>query len=171
MNGQKTINGKHHWKPAAKTVLFGYEVIVVCEHENGEQRRKHHKRRTNKKWLKRYGVWSGQPLNKGQMIIADGALLVSRTMYLKIKQAVKSRSIDPTSMYLPCNPESDQSEWVERLKSFASPPPEKNRIKYIPFSEYSFPETGDSSNAPEDLLRFASQVEINRRVMMSKWFA
>ena len=30
MNEQKTINGKHYLKPAAKTILFGYEVIVVC---------------------------------------------------------------------------------------------------------------------------------------------
>jgi len=75
--------------------LFGYQVVVVCRHGNGEQRRKHHKRRINKKWLKRYGVWSGQPLKKGQAMVSGGVLMVTRDDYLKIKAIMKKAKDTP----------------------------------------------------------------------------
>lgn len=171
MNDQKTINGKHYWNPAAKTILFGYEVIAVCEHGNGEQKRKHHKRRINKKWLKRYGVWTGQPLDKGKAMVFDGKLFVTHDTYRQIKRLIKSQAVDTTSMYLPATAGVAQDGWIDKLKSFATMAPEKNRISFIPFSEYSLPEADKHYPLAEDFLRFVSQTEINRRVWMSRWFA
>ena len=119
MRALKKINGKTYMAPKNPDILFGYDVIVVCEHCNGEQKRKHRKRRINKKWLKRYGVWEGQPLNKDEVIIYEGKLLVSRATYRQLKRAINLRSIDQSSMYLPCNPEFDRNNWIEKLKNFA----------------------------------------------------
>ena len=74
-----------------QTYCDGLELIVVCQHGNGEQKRKHRKRRINKKWLKRYGVWSGQPLNAGQMMLAFDKLLLTRTDFFRLKSALRDQ--------------------------------------------------------------------------------
>ena len=42
---------------AVLEMYFGKRIIIQWEHEVGDQKRKHKKKRINKKWLKRYGVW------------------------------------------------------------------------------------------------------------------
>ena len=66
--------------------LLGSELVVVCEHDDGEQIRRHRKRRINKKWRKRYGVYH-EPLKKGQIVKFDGKLLVSRSTYKRLLAA------------------------------------------------------------------------------------
>ena len=61
-----------------------YPVIIVQEHETGEQVRRHRKKRINKKWLKRYGTHWGM-LDPGQIIFFDGKLLMSRRTYKKLR--------------------------------------------------------------------------------------
>ena len=82
---------------------FLLHVIIACEHGNGEQRRKHRKHRINKKWLKRYGVWSGQPLDKDKAVYLKGeeTLLVTRDMYRRIKEAAKKEYKEKYG-YFPC---------------------------------------------------------------------
>lgn len=67
---------------------FGMRIIVQWEHEVGDQKQKHKKKRINKKWLKRYGVWKEWEgaCPKGQVIYVDGTLYVSRRMYIWMKQ-------------------------------------------------------------------------------------
>ena len=69
---------------------FGMRIIVQWEHEIGDQKRKHKKKRINKKWLKRYGVWEKWEgaCPKGQVIYVDGTLYVSRQMYIRMKQYI-----------------------------------------------------------------------------------
>ena len=51
--------------------FMGVSIIIQWEHEVGDQKRKHKKKRINKKWLKRYG---------------DNKLYVSRKMYKILKE-------------------------------------------------------------------------------------
>ena len=51
--------------------LGGTRIVVKWEHDDGEQRRKHKKKRIAKKWLKRYGTWH--------------TLVMSRNTYVMIK--------------------------------------------------------------------------------------
>lgn len=71
--------------------LWGTKIIIQWEHEIGDQKRKHKKKRINKKWLKRYGVWEKWEgaCPKGQVIYVDGTLFVSRRMYIWIKNYAK----------------------------------------------------------------------------------
>ncbi len=68
--------------------LFGIDIIIQWEHEVGDQKRKHKKKRINKKWLKRYGVWEEWEgaCSKGQAIFVDNKLYVSRRMYKILKE-------------------------------------------------------------------------------------
>lgn len=61
-------------------------IKIIQEHEEGEQVRKHHKRRINKKWLKRYGVYGKQKLNKNEILILDGVAYMSRQHFRKLKK-------------------------------------------------------------------------------------
>ncbi len=66
----------------------GWTLRIVSEHDNGEPRRKHKKKRIAKKWLKKYGRWSG-PLDPGVVVAAvDGThtMYMSRRTYCIIKQ-------------------------------------------------------------------------------------
>lgn len=62
-----------------------YPIVIVQEHENGEQVRKHKKKRINKKWLKRYGTY-WEKLDPGEVVLVDGQLLMSRRTYNKLKR-------------------------------------------------------------------------------------
>lgn len=61
-------------------------IKIIQEHEEGEQIRKHHKRRINKKWLKRYGTYGKQKLNKDQVLIFDDVVYMSRPKFRKLKK-------------------------------------------------------------------------------------
>ena len=72
--------------------LFGVDVVVMWEHDDGEPKRKHKKKRIAKKWLKRYGAWSS-PCKKGQIFWFNNFTFgrwekhfyVSRNTYAMIK--------------------------------------------------------------------------------------
>ena len=70
---------------------FGTKIIVKWEHEVGEPKRKHKKKRIAKKWLKRYGTWQecDGACRKGYAIYADGVLFVSRRTYIWMKDYAK----------------------------------------------------------------------------------
>lgn len=61
-------------------------IKIIQEHEEGEQVRKHHKRRINKKWLKRYGVYGKQKLDKDQVLFLDDVCYMSRPHFRKLKK-------------------------------------------------------------------------------------
>lgn len=68
--------------------FIGISIIVKWEHEIGEPKRKHKKKRINKKWLKRYGVWSeaeGACPKNQPAIFVDNTLFLSRKMYKILK--------------------------------------------------------------------------------------
>ncbi len=64
--------------------LFGIDIIVQWEHEIGDQKRKHKKKRIAKKWLKKYGTWH-TPCHKGAIYFYDNSLVMSRNTYAMIK--------------------------------------------------------------------------------------
>ena len=70
--------------------FMGVSIIIQWEHEVGDQKRKHKKKRINKKWLKRYGVWEEWEgaCPKSQAIFVDNKLYVSRKMYKTLKETV-----------------------------------------------------------------------------------
>lgn len=67
-----------------------YKIVVVQEHDEGEQIRKHHKRRINKKWLKRYGAYGKQKINKDQILIFGDTIYMSRPHFRELKKEIKN---------------------------------------------------------------------------------
>lgn len=63
-----------------------YKFVIIQEHDEGEQVRKHHKRRINKKWLKKYGKYGKQKLDKDQVLIFDDVVYMSRTTFRRLKK-------------------------------------------------------------------------------------
>lgn len=61
-------------------------IKIIQEHEEGEQIRKHHKRRINKKWLKRYGTYGKQKLDKDQVVIFNDIVYMSRQKFRILKK-------------------------------------------------------------------------------------
>lgn len=57
------------------------------------QRRKHHKKRINKKWLKRYGCEECDLMPHGQiMMMGNGTLWMTKRTYQKLKKQITSSS-------------------------------------------------------------------------------
>ena len=77
-------------------VFCGTKVIVKWEHEVGDPKRKHKKKRIAKKWLKRYGVWeeSDGACRKGYAVYVklNNTLYVSRHTYVGMARYVKESS-------------------------------------------------------------------------------
>ena len=67
--------------------LTGCEVVIQFEHDRGDNRRKHKKKRINKKWRKRYGVYTYgfEPMT---VVSVDGKLYMSRRTYSILKAKV-----------------------------------------------------------------------------------
>lgn len=69
-------------------LLHGVPVIVIPD--DGEQKKKHRKRRINKKWRKRYGVYH-TGLKTGAAVIGDGfgtpyKIIMSKTVFNNLKR-------------------------------------------------------------------------------------
>lgn len=60
------------------------KVVIRWEHDIGEPKRKHKKKRITKKWLKKYGTWY-IPCSKGVIYYFDNTMVVSRNTYAMIK--------------------------------------------------------------------------------------
>lgn len=53
------------------------------------QRRKHHKKRINKKWLKRYGTWEINMMPHNQVIMMDdGAIWMTKRTFENLKKSI-----------------------------------------------------------------------------------
>ena len=51
------------------------------------QRRKHHKKRINKKWLKRYGTWEINTMPHNQVIMMDdGVIWMTKRTWEQLKE-------------------------------------------------------------------------------------
>lgn len=66
-----------------RLIVPAYPIVIIQEHDNGEQVCKHKKKRINKKWLKRYGTYC-EMLDPGEVVLVDGRLLMSRRTYNKL---------------------------------------------------------------------------------------
>lgn len=62
-----------------------YEGIPVFIATKEFQRRKHHKKRINKKWRKRYGVKEVNSLRYGQVIITSNAVYMTKKTFEDLK--------------------------------------------------------------------------------------
>lgn len=64
------------------------KVVIRWEHDIGEPKRKHKKKRIAKKWLKRYGTWSEHDLKccpYHGVVLFDDTIVMSRPMFHKLK--------------------------------------------------------------------------------------
>lgn len=53
------------------------------------QRRKHHKKRINKKWLKRYGTWEINMMPHNQvMMMDDGVICMTKRTFENLKKSI-----------------------------------------------------------------------------------
>ena len=55
-----------------EALLTGYPIYIATK---VIQRRKHHKKRINKKWLKRYGVIEYNSIPHGQVVMMDNGVI------------------------------------------------------------------------------------------------
>lgn len=67
----------------------GIVIKIIQNHDEGEQKRTHKKKRINKKWLKRYGVYGKQKLDKGQVIFIENVAYMSRPTFRKLKSELR----------------------------------------------------------------------------------
>lgn len=65
--------------------FIGFPIMIISNHDDGEQRRRHKKRRINKKWLKRYGTYS-VPLKPGEVMCFNRTLYMTLPTYRKLKE-------------------------------------------------------------------------------------
>lgn len=72
-------------------------IKIIQEHDEGEQKRKHRKKRINKKWLKRYGVYGKQWLDKDKVLIFGDVAYMSRPHFMKLKKDLSWQKHDVLS--------------------------------------------------------------------------
>lgn len=68
----------------------GIQVKIIQNHEEGDRVRKHKKKRINKKYLKKYGVYGPQKLDKGQILEYNHCLYMSKQTFNEIKRRLRS---------------------------------------------------------------------------------
>ena len=70
-----------------KALLTGYPIYIAT---NEVQRRKHHKKRINKKWLKRYGVIEYNSMPHGEVFFneIDRVFYMTKKTLQKLKESV-----------------------------------------------------------------------------------
>lgn len=67
------------------------KVVIMWEHDIGEPKRKHKKKRIANKWLKRYGTWSEHDSKccpYHGVLLFDDTIVMSRSMFHKLKNYV-----------------------------------------------------------------------------------
>ena len=69
--------------------MFAFGIPVMIVPEEGEQIRKHRKRRINKKWLKKYGVYH-TGIKKGMVLLfndqyGNRRLIMTKETWLSVK--------------------------------------------------------------------------------------
>ncbi len=69
-----------------KAALYGHPIYIATR---SYQRRKHHKRRINKKWLKRYGCYELNLMPHGEMVMMDdGAIWMTKKTFEQFKKQI-----------------------------------------------------------------------------------
>ena len=74
-----------------EALLTGYPIYIATKEV---QRRKHHKKRINKKWQKRYGMIELNSMPHGKVVMIDGQLWMTRRTYLKLKGANRCQIVE-----------------------------------------------------------------------------
>jgi len=69
--------------------LYGHPIRIATIEL---QRRKHHKKRINKKWLKRYGCEECDLMLHGEIIAMNGTLWMTKRTYQRFKKQITSSS-------------------------------------------------------------------------------
>lgn len=68
---------------------FGHPIYIATK---SWQRRKHHKRRINKKWLKRYGSYELNLMPHDEIVMMDnGVIWMTKRTYEKFIKLVKDK--------------------------------------------------------------------------------
>ena len=71
--------------------MFGHPIYVATK---VIQRRKHHKKRINKKWQKRYGYYELNMMPHGQVIMMDnGVIWMTKRTFEQLKKEIKDGRI------------------------------------------------------------------------------
>jgi len=69
--------------------LYGHKIYLATKEY---QRRKHHKKRINKKWLKRYGTYEINMMPHNEVVMmADGTIWMTKRTYEVFKKQVLER--------------------------------------------------------------------------------
>lgn len=69
-----------------KAILTGYPIYIATTEI---QRRKHHKKRINKKWRKRYGMIELNSMPHGEVVMMDnGAIWMTKKTYIEFTKQV-----------------------------------------------------------------------------------
>jgi len=69
-----------------KAILTGYPIYIATKEI---QRRKHHKKRINKKWQKRYGMIELNSMPHGEVVMMDnGAMWMTKKTYIEFAKQV-----------------------------------------------------------------------------------
>ena len=68
-----------------KALLTGYPIYIATKEI---QRRKHHKKRINKKWKKRYGMIELNSMPHGEVIIMDGVIWMTKSTFEIFKKSI-----------------------------------------------------------------------------------
>ena len=61
--------------------LMGYPIYITTKKY---QRRKHHKKRINKKWQKRYGYYEFNMISHGQVMMMNGAIYMTEKTFREL---------------------------------------------------------------------------------------
>ena len=72
-----------------KALLTGYPIHIATKEI---QRRKHHKKRINKKWLKRYGTYEINMMPHNKVVMMDGAIWMTKRTYEVLKKQVLDKN-------------------------------------------------------------------------------
>lgn len=65
-----------------KALLTGYPVYIATKEI---RRRKHHKKRIDKKWQKKYGFIEINSMPHGQVVMMDGAIWMTKKTFEQIR--------------------------------------------------------------------------------------
>lgn len=61
--------------------LYGHKIYLATKEY---QRRKHHKKRINKKWLKRYGCYEINMMPHGEVVLWDGDFWMTKKTFQEL---------------------------------------------------------------------------------------
>lgn len=68
-----------------KALLTGYPIYIATKEI---QRRKHHKKRINKKWQKRYGMIELNSMPHGEVVMMDGVIYMTKRTFESLKKSI-----------------------------------------------------------------------------------